>query len=196
MLLALVPGAAAAHLVSIRFGVFYSGLLHPLTAPVHLVPWLALGLLGGFQERDALRAVLAAFPLAVFAGAVFGTLAGGGLPEQNAVSSLNLVSILVLGGLAALGARLDRPWFIGLVVVTGTSHGFANAAAGLAGMQALLYVGGVALAAYLVVTLVTAAAYAMVREAHWARIAVRALGSWIAAIGLLFGTSVLLGRGA
>jgi hydrogenase/urease accessory protein HupE len=67
MLLCL-PEQAAAHLVSTRFGELYSGLLHPLTTLQHLVPWLALGLLGGLQAPRTARWALLAFPLAVLAG--------------------------------------------------------------------------------------------------------------------------------
>jgi len=62
--LALAPFAAEAHLVSTRFGELYSGLLHPLTTLLHLVPWACLGLLAGLQRAETSRWVPLAFPLA------------------------------------------------------------------------------------------------------------------------------------
>jgi urease accessory protein len=186
--LALQPGAAAAHLVSTQFGELYSDLLHPLTSLLHLVPWLALGLLAGFQGRETARWVLLLFPVAVLVGA----LLAGSLPALGLVSYVNVASFVVLGGLVALGGKLASPLFVLLTLIAGLSHGYANGAAELAGRQQLLYVLGVTIAAYVLIALVTAASWVMAhRPTQWTQVVLRALGSWITAVGIVFGGFVL-----
>jgi hydrogenase/urease accessory protein HupE len=183
----LLPGEAAAHLVSTRFGELYSGMLHPLTAMQHLVPWLALALLGGLQDSRTARWALAAFPISVWGGVTLADL-GVNLPFTE---MLNILSFVALGLLVVLKVRLDIRLFLAIVVVSGISHGHANGAPELAGGDALLYATGVALTAYLLVTLISASAHALVGYRGWGNIAVRAVGSWIAAAGLIYGGFLL-----
>ncbi len=49
----------------------------------------------------------------------------------------------------------------------------------------LLFVSGVACVGYVVIALVTAATVAFLRGEAWRRIALRALGSWVTAIGIM-----------
>ena len=174
---------ASAHLVSTRFGELYSGLMHPLTALQHLVPWLGLGLLGGLLGNHTSRWVLLVFPLSVGAGA----LLAGNLPAAAAIDHVNLLSFVLLGLLVALAARPNRPTFITLTVIVGLSHGFANGTADLEGWPLLLYASGVLLAAYLLIATATAVTHRLSRRTAWGTIAIRAAGSWIVAIGLVFG---------
>lgn len=181
---------ASAHLVSTRFGELYSGLMHPLTALQHLVPWLGLGLLGGLLGSHTSRWVLLAFPLSVGVGA----LLAGMLPAAAAINHLNLFSFVLLGVLVALATRLNRPTFIGLAVIVGLSHGFANGTADLDGVPLLLYASGVLLAAYIVIATATAMTHTLSQRTAWGTIAIRAAGSWIVAIGLVFsGYSLISG---
>lgn len=190
--LGLMPNAAFAHLASTRFGEFYSGLLHPYSTLTHLLPWLALGLLGGLQSPATVRWVLLAFPLAVAVGATLGSW----LPPWPPVDTLNLLSFIVLGLGAALALRLGRPAFLGVAALFGISHGYANGIAELSGSERLLYIGGVACAAYVLIALVTAAAQTLAQQRQWGSIAVRAAGSWVVAVGLIFGGFTLLALGA
>lgn len=178
----LAPGAAHAHLVSTRFGELYSGVLHPLTTLTHLLPWLALGLLAAWQPRDTGRWVLLAFPIAVAAGLATAAL----WPQAQGTDTLNAASLPALGLLVALALRLPGPALITLTVLLGLSHGHANSAPGLEGAAWLLYVSGVALTAYILLTLASAGAVALASGPAWGRIAVRATGSWIAAAGLMY----------
>ena len=179
---------AAAHLVSTRFGELYGGLIHPLTALQHLVPWLGLGLLGGLLGSHTSKWVLLAFPLSVGTGA----LLAGTLPAAAAVGHLNLFSFVLLGLLVALAARLNRPMFISLAVMVGLSHGFANGTADLEAGPLLLYASGVLLAAYLLIATTTAVTHTLSQRTAWGTIAIRAAGSWIVAIGLVFSAYSLL----
>ena len=186
--LTILPNTAFAHLVSTRFGEFYGGLMHPLAALAHVVPWLAIGLLAGLQRQATARWALLVFPLSVGTG----SLLGSWLPEFSLIQSLNLSSFVVCGLLVALALPLRKILFICLTVLFGLSHGYANGAAELQGSDRLLYICGVAVAAYLLITLVTAGVQALNQRQQWGEIAVRAGGSWIVAVGLLFGGYTLL----
>lgn len=178
----LVSRDASAHLVSTRFGELYSGILHPLISLQHLVPWLALGMLAGLQQTATARPVLWAMPLFVGLGA----LLGGLLPASGFITWLNVSSFAVLGVLVALAVRLGQPLLLALTAVVGVSHGLANAAPELDARGQALYVLGVAIAAYVLIALVTAGSHVLAGRAKWGSIALRAAGSWIAAIGLIF----------
>ena len=82
-----------------RFGDFYGGVLHPLTALEHALPILALGLLAGQQGERAARWLVLTFPLALLLGAVLATVT----PLLPSMSLLNAVSFVVLGLLVAAG---------------------------------------------------------------------------------------------
>ena len=179
--------AAEAHLVSTRFGELYSGILHPLTTLQHLVPWLALGLLGGLQHPETGRWALLAFPLAVIAGVVFAAL----LPGIGFVDDLNVLSFIVIGALVALAYRTGPVALLSLVVLFGLSHGYANAAE-LSGFPWVLYVIGVAFSAYALVALSAGGTQALTAGPAWGTIAVRAVGSWVAAAGVMYLTYLWL----
>jgi hydrogenase/urease accessory protein HupE len=182
--LALVaPQAANAHLISTRFGEFYSGLLHPLTTLVHLVPWLALAMFAAFQGRYFARRTLLAFPLIVAAG----VLVGFAIPGFDNVLILNVISFVVLGGLVSLSIKIPTTVGLGIITLFGLSHGYANGDFDLANGSLFLYTCGVTTAAYLISALGAAAAVSISEHANWGKIAVRALGSWILAAGLIYG---------
>ena len=188
-----LPNIASAHLVSTRFGDYYSGLMHPLVALAHVVPWLALGLLGALQGPATARWALLSFPLAVMLGSLLGTY----LPELSWINSLNLASIALIGLLVALAMRLPPSFFIAVTALFGVSHGFTNDATTLFGSNRLLYIIGVGSAAYLLIALVTASATALRQRTQWGEIVLRAVGSWIVAVGILFGGyTVLIAPGA
>lgn len=179
---ALVTSApASAHLVSTRFGEYYAGLLHPLTTLVHLVPWIALALLASVQGKADARRNLLAFPAAV----ALGVALGAWLPGLAAAPAFNIASLSLVGALVALAVPLPSGAFLALSLLCGLSHGYANAAGDLELWSLTLYTAGVATAAYLLSALLGAAGVAVSRL-DWGRVAVRALGSWILASGLLY----------
>jgi len=180
--LTLLPQTALAHLVSTRFGEFYNGLLHPLTTLPHLLPWIAIALLCGLQRRVA----YASWALLIFPGAtLLGALSGSHFDQPAWIQALNLASFLI-GFLVALAVHLKPGIFIVLFALVGFTHGFANAETGLRGSDIVFYASGVAMAAYLLMTLLSAAGKSLVNQAGWGSVAVRAGGSWIAAVGILY----------
>jgi len=127
---------------------FFAGLAHPFTGADHLLAMTAVGVWSALAARspsDTLRLPLT-FVTLMLAGAALG-LAGFGLP---AVEPMIAASLLVIGLLVALKARL--PQWAGMAVVGGFAvfHGYAHGAelpataAALPGV--LAYIGGFALA--------------------------------------------------
>jgi hydrogenase/urease accessory protein HupE len=113
------------------------------------------------------------------------------LPGLPFFETLNVASFVILGLLVALELELDKTLFLSLVVLFGLSHGYANGAPDFRGVNWGLYVAGVALAAYLLITLVSCFARALTVDRTWGSIAVRAAGSWIAAAGAMYGGFLL-----
>jgi hydrogenase/urease accessory protein HupE len=167
-------------MISSRFGDFFGGALHPLTALEHALPILALGLLAGQQGERAARWLVLVFPLALLCGGALAVVA----PPLSGVRPLNAASFVVLGLLVAAGWRLPLALLIALGAAFGLAHGYENGRAMAPDTTVYLFVLGVAAAGGLVTALVSAAAIDLA-PAPWSRVAVRVAGSWIAAIGIM-----------
>lgn len=171
------PSDAAAHLVTTGMGPVYDGIGHLLLTPEDLVPALALALFAGLRGTAHGRRAMFLLPVAWLAGGLIGLLlvSGPAFPVPA-------LSFLILGALVAADLRLPANGVAVLAVVLGLVHGVLNGAAlrqsagglGLLGIMAALFV---------LVTL--ASAFVVSLERAWARIAVRVVGSWVAASGLL-----------
>nr|WP_232425980.1 HupE/UreJ family protein [Teredinibacter turnerae] len=182
-----LPSLAHAHLVSARFGEFYSGLLHPLTSVIHLVPWLALALGNGVQALPQARCMLWLFPLVVGLGVVCGLF----IPPGQSLE-FGLIATFGVALVAVAGRALPAWVWVMLVSSIGVLHGMANTEPALEGRALVLYAAGVTLASHWVMLSMTAIIYWLCRRWAWCVIGVRALGSWILAIGVLFGGYRLL----
>jgi urease accessory protein len=177
-----VPGDAHAHLVNTRLGEFYDGMIHPLTGFEDILPWLALAILAALQGPHRARWLIVAFPL--------GLMAGGGLwvvmPKLALVPAIGAALIAVIGLAVAAAVVLPLPVTIGLGALVGLVHGYQNAQAMTGMTDYLLFLLGVTAIGYLSVTLVSAVAIAFLRgSGGWRAIALRASGSWVAAIGIM-----------
>lgn len=157
---------------------FLSGLLHPLTALEHILPLIAIGMLAGQRGLAAGQGLLVAFPIAFASGALIGTAL---VPELSAV---NAGTTLVAGALVALALALPRALLYVIVVGVGAIHGMSNGSA--TGQALAPFIAGATLAATLVFAYAFGAThYALKRTTSWMPVAVRAIGSWIAAFGIL-----------
>jgi hydrogenase/urease accessory protein HupE len=171
------PSRAFAHLVTTGMGPVYDGIGHLLMTPEDLVPVLALALYAGLRGSIAGRRAMFLLPIAWFIGGLAGSMV-----NNVAMLPIPAMSFLILGGLVAADLCMPDTAVTGLVIALGLVHGFLNGAAlregagtlGLFGIMAMLFV---------LVTLVSALVVSLGKP--WARIAVRVVGSWIAAIGLL-----------
>lgn len=190
-------GSAHAHLIGTRFGDFYAGALHPLTDLNDLVLWIALGLLAGSLGAQRSRWLVVIFPLGLAAGYALATADGTHFSGDAANASL----IAGLGLVLAAGLRLPA-WLLGLLgFVLAVMRGIANAAAVEPATNLVLFGAGLACAGYATVTLIMALVIAFRRDeagavSAWRGIALRAIGGWVAAIGLMMVGFTLAGSGA
>ncbi len=136
----LLPQAALAHTGHDQ-GQFLSGLTHPVGGTDHLLAMIALGLLAAQVGGQAMGTL----PLAFVGSMIAGGLAGvGGLPFPG-VEPMILASVIILGALVAMAARLPLALLVPGAAVFGFAHGWAHGAEGPAqGLAA--YAAGFALA--------------------------------------------------
>jgi hydrogenase/urease accessory protein HupE len=170
---------AQAHLMNSGFGPFYDGLAHPLISPEDLLPAVAMTLLAGLGGARQGRFVLATLPGAWLAGMA----AGWAIGVPAAPAWLNAVATAAIGALVASDLRLRLAPVIALAAALGALHGYDNGRDLATTSGGLVAIGGIACALFALVSLL--AGQVAVLQAHWARLAVRISGSWIAAVGLL-----------
>ena len=179
---------ADAHIAAVRLGDFYSGALHPLTDLQDLVLWTALGLLAGTLGASKARWLVLMLPLGLTVGLAYGLEAG-----VSATAPVTDAAMMVaLGLLLAAGIRLPSIalWVVALSLAV--VRGIANAGGVGPQTNVVLFGAGLAAAGYAAITLIMALTVVFCRPAPdaspaWRKIAVRACGSWIAAIGLMMG---------
>jgi urease accessory protein len=176
--MALCPMRAEAHLNSTGLGPIYDGASHLLVSPEDLIPALALALLAGLRGARYGRVALFVLPAAWFAGGLAGTVVGHGSGTAVAVASF-----LLLGVLVAADARLSLALLTAITMSLGLAHGFVNGAG--MGQLAVAAQALVGLGVVLFVLTALVVAFVVQLRQPWGRIAVRVLGSWIAASGLL-----------
>ena len=174
----LCPSSAFAHLNSTGMGPVYDGLLHFLLSPEDIVPVVALAMLAGLRGPEYGRRALFLLPVSWFVGCLLGTIV-----VVATAWPVEVVSFFVFGGLVAANVGLSLRTMTILAAALGLVHGTMNGA-GMRWSISLLgayfgLVGGI----FVVVTVVSALITTL--RPPWARIAVRVVGSWIAATGLL-----------
>jgi len=100
--------------------------------------------------------------------------------------------MVLLGLLLALGFRINVAALCAIALVLCLMRGVVNATGVGTGTDTVLFGAGVALSGYVFITLATALTFTFRRPdgqpaRTWRAIALRACGSWIAAIGLMMG---------
>jgi hydrogenase/urease accessory protein HupE len=178
LVLFLCPLRAEAHLNSTGLGPVYDGLLHFLLSPEDIIPALALALFAGLRGASHGRYALFVLPAAWLMGGFMGLAA-----TTSSSTTLTSLSFLLLGGLIASDAKLSLPITTALAALLGFFHGYLNGTAmGRPGIGAVALL-GLVFAVFVMVALT--AAFVVRLRWPWTRIAVRVIGSWIAASGLL-----------
>lgn len=119
----LLAGTASAHAVGARFGDYYSGLLHLLTALEHLLPILGICLLAGCQPPRVARWILLALPAGLLAGTILHFAVG----DQPWTPVFNLAAFSLLGIAVACAARVPLPALAAIASVLGVTIGLENA---------------------------------------------------------------------
>lgn len=177
--IALGCGPARAHLEATGLGPVYDGMLHFLTSPEDLLPAVALALLAGLRGAAHARRTLFTLPAAWLLGGLAGLSAASAIAGPLAAAFW----LVLLGGLVVADAPLSLRSMTLLGAVLGLVHGWLNGTGmGLSAAAAVALLGLTA-TVFVVVALVAALCVAL--RSPWARVAVRVVGSWIAASGLL-----------
>ena len=179
--IALMGASAEAHLSSSGMGPIYDGLMHFLMSPEDLVPALALGLFAGLRGPAHSRRVLFVLPSMWLLGSLVGLHAAA--ISGSAITSVSAIWFLLIGGLVVADAKLSIGLTTALAGAVGLYHGYLNGTGMGASVTAAVTVFGLVSSVFVLVAL--AAAFAVQLQQHRARIAIRVVGSWVAASGML-----------
>jgi len=189
----LAASSANAHIVGARLGDFYSGALHPLTDLLDVLLWIALGLLAASLGAARGRWLVLVLPLGLIAGLALGL----DLHVDVGGQLTGAVMMVVLGVVLAAGIRISAMVLALVGLAVAVVRGMANAGGVAPETDPTLFAAGLAASGYVAITLVTAAVVAFreyggaEQSPRWRSIALRACGSWMAAIGLMLGGFVL-----
>jgi len=185
----LAASSAHGHIVGARLGDFYSGALHPLTDLQDVLLWIALGLLAASLGASRSRWLVLVLPL----GLIAGLASALDLHREAGGPLTSAVMMVVTGVVLAAGIRINAIVLSLLALVVAVVRGIANAGGIAPETDPTLFGAGVAASGYVAITLVTAAVLAFreyggaEQSPRWRTIALRACGSWMAAIGLMLG---------
>ncbi len=170
---------AEAHLNSTGMGPFYDGLMHFLMSPEDIIPVFALALLAGLRGAHYGRRALFVLPTAWLLGAIAGISALAATPHPF----IGAAWFLLLGVLVAADAKVSLRLTTGIAALLGLYHGYLNGTGMGQSLSVMVILLGLVFAIFVLIALV--AAFVVQLRASWTRIAVRVVGSWITASGLL-----------
>lgn len=179
----LACASAEAHIVSVRLGDFFMGVLHPATDPVDWLLWLGVVLMAVRAGRGTARWLMAVVPVGMALGLAAGVLVGRPAPALLVDDAPMLIAGLMLAG----AVRLPTAAVVTTAVALMGLRGWANVAGLRDGANIALYAAGLMGVGYVVATLAGALCVDLVGETApaWRRIAARVLGSWMAAAALM-----------
>lgn len=173
------PSIALAHLVNSGLGPVYDGALHLLLSPGDLLGLVAFALLSGLRGARTGRMTVVGMSVAwLLAG-----LAGLNLSNVPDMQLLVVVSLIVPGAMVAFDVQLPPAWIGMLAGLYGALHGLLNGAALPAIGAGTSALAGIVMTVLLTSLLISAAVVPLKNAAP--RIAIRVLGSWVAAVGIL-----------
>jgi urease accessory protein len=171
---------AGAHTESGAIGGFLGGFKHPLTGLDHMVAMLAVGLWGAFLGQRAMWTLPVVFPVVMALGGAAGVL---GLPLPAVETGIALSGVML--GLLVAFATKPPLWSAAIVVgFFGFFHGHAHGTELPNSANALAYsIGSVVSTGLLHLCGI---AFGLIVRWPWGRVAVRAGGGVIAAVGFAF----------
>ena len=175
---ALAPLPAFAHPMQ-GVGDFYAGMLHPVVTIETVLPLIAFSLLAGQQRRETAAYLLATFPAALIVGALLATR--GNAPAYLGVIQLTLTA--GFGVLVALGRRVPSWLLNALGTVLAICVGWGNSSEVFGQVSRFRFIAGLAVVGLLLLVYGNGLVRNLKRE--WTQIAVRVVGSWIAAVSIL-----------
>jgi hydrogenase/urease accessory protein HupE len=172
--------AANAHLVSTELGPLYDGAAHPLVSPQDLLTILGLAILAAHGGAISGRRLIVSLTLAWATGVCIGFAAVHG-PLEFPVAAAAV--ILILGILGVSRLRIPSGVLVSASTFLGLARGVMNGSAARNADGQWLSVLGIALGIFVLCTLLTGGGKWL--ENRRFAVALRVIGSWIAAIGLL-----------
>ncbi|ANL69864.1 HupE/UreJ protein (plasmid) [Rhizobium phaseoli] len=177
--IATIPVDASAHLVNTGLGPIYDGAAHFAVSPEAILPVVALGVLAGLGGSANARTAVLILPVAWIAFGLVGMLFGP-LAINPPFESLPL---LILGGLAAADIRMPALATGSLAALLGAFEGCNFGSAYSTARDGLPALAGSAGLVFVLIAIVSAAV--LKAKWDWTRIAMRVVGSWTAASGML-----------
>lgn len=120
--LILAAAPASAHEADSLAGGFWSGFVHPLSGPDHMLAMIAVGLWGAFLGRPLIFLLPAVFPALMAIGGVMG-MAGLPIPPVEVGIALSVVIL----GIAVAAAWRAPVWLaVAITALFGLFHGYAH----------------------------------------------------------------------
>ena len=175
----LFPVAGLAHSPIEGVDNFYNGLLHPVFVPAHLLLAIAIGLFIGQRGIQENRTPVGVCFLAVVLGLVMAWFVLG-----TGLEPYILISASVIGLMVAANPSFGPAWYGVFAAVAGLLLGLDSPQETLSGKEKFVTLVGSGLGISLLVVYPMAMADYFKSKA-WQKIAVRIVGSWIAASSLL-----------
>jgi len=139
MLILLLPGEASAHVGLHVQASFTGGLSHPFSGLDHILAMLAVGMWAGWLGGNYRWAIPAGFVTAAAGGFLAGL---GGSDALALVEQGVAVSLVGIGALLYLHARLSLAAGLPLVACFGLFHGLAHGSEVASGDGAWVFMGG------------------------------------------------------
>jgi hypothetical protein len=160
-------------------GGLVGGLLHPLLAPAHFISLIGLGLIAGRNCLPAGAAIIVAFALGLVGG--LGAIAWG--VGETPASDVLLAGATLCGLIAATGVTVPAWLTTPAALVFGTALGLDSPPESILLREAVAMLIGTACGGIAALAVIAFSASAIARLGRG--IAVRVIGSWIAAIAIL-----------
>lgn len=178
--LLLAPSLAFAHGGFGQGTPFFSGVMHVLLSIPVLLSLIASGLFASQRGRGMVSKAQLVLPVSMALGAA---LALSGI-DWGWLITAKLVAVIVLAVLVAATVSLSDLGVLTVIGLVGALAGYALLRSDMPDDAVVWFVAGAMLGAMIVQGGV--AIVALLARAEWARIGVRVVGSWIAAIGMIY----------
>jgi urease accessory protein len=177
--LALWAPLAFPHEAAFHVPASLAGAVNYLSGVAYVLGAIAMGLLAGQCGRNAIAVSLAVLAMGLIGGAI----ASGYTVTVPYVDVTNLAAAAGVAVLVALRLPVGLTAVAGIGLLLGIAQGYSNGLAIRIDTAEVLFIAGIVGACLLILAL--ASALALAASVSWQVIAVRAAGSWIAAIALI-----------
>jgi len=173
-----MPQLVFAHMPIKGINDFYSGFLHPLFVPAHLLLLVSFGLFIGQKRLSSNPRILIVYISAIAIGLLFAWFSG----DEKEIYVLYVATLIGLLIVANLSVGLNLILFVS--VLAGLMLGMDSAQETLTGKNkfASLFGSGVAIY-FLALYPMTLAEY--LQKKSWGKIGIRIIGSWVATSAIL-----------